>query len=88
MDEVTRQCPQTTTFLKRKEKPKLVKLWWCSVNYAIEVIQLIWEGGVIVCRCRFLFILGTLLKALPHCVAVGYSKTVFQVYFGTVLLLF
>ena len=38
---------------------------------AVEVVQLIWEGGVIVCRCWFLFILSDLLEALPHSMAVG-----------------
>ena len=41
------------------------------VESAVELILLIWEGGVIVCRCRFLFIPGDLLKTLPHSMVVG-----------------
>ena len=48
------------------------------VESAVEVIQLIWEGGVIVCRCWFLFILGDLLEALPHSMAVGCWELFFK----------
>ena len=58
------------------------------VESAVEVIQLIWEGGVIVFRRWFLFILGDMLEALPHSMAVGCWELFFQVYFCTVLSLF
>ena len=49
------------------------KRWWYirPVKPAVEVIQLIWEYGVIVCRYRFVFVLGDLLKVLPHSMGVG-----------------
>ena len=31
------------------------------IKSAVEVIQLIWERGVIICRCLFLFILGDVM---------------------------
>ena len=31
------------------------------IKSVVEVIQLIWERGVIICRCLFLFILGDVM---------------------------